>query len=97
MHIYEVLRRPIITEKSTRLQDESNQYAFEVDRRANKLLVKQAVEERFDVEVTEVNIITVKAKTRRRSRNSTAVRVPSWKKAIVTLRSGERITLFEGV
>ena len=97
MHPYEILRRPISTEKSTRLQEEENQYAFEVDRRANKLLVKQAVEERFDVEVVGVNIINMKPKTRRRSRRASAVRVGPWKKAVVTLAVGDSIRMFEGV
>ena len=97
MHPYEVLKRPVITEKSTEMQDATNQYVFEVDRRANKHLVKQAVEERFDVQVVSVNIVNVKAKTRRRSRRATAVRVIPWKKAIVTLRGGDSIQLFEGV
>ncbi len=97
MHPYEILKRPVLTEKSTILQDENNQYVFEVDRRANKLQVKQAVEERFGVEVVRVNIINMKAKTRRRSRRSTAVRVGPWKKAIVTLAPGQSIELFEGV
>ena len=97
MHPYEVLRRPVVTEKSMRLQDTENQYVFEVDRRANRLLVKQAVEERFDVKVLDVNIINMKAKTRRRSRNTLAIRVAPWKKAIVTLKRGDRIQVFEGV
>ncbi len=97
MHPYEVLKRPVITEKTTDLQDFSNQYAFEVDRRANKHMVREAIEERFDVKVVAVNIINVKAKTRRRSRNATAVRVIPWKKAIVTLQPGDSIQMFEGV
>lgn len=97
MHPYEVLKRPIVTEKSTIMQDAGNQYVFEVDKRANKLLVKQAVEERFEVEVLSVNIVNMKAKTRRRSRRATAQRVAPWKKAIVTLAPGDSIQLFEGV
>lgn len=97
MHPYEILRRPIVTEKTNRLQDEVHQYVFEVDKRANRLMVKHAVEERFDVAVLDVNIINVKAKTRRRSRKSIAVRVAPWKKAIVTLAAGDTIQMFEGV
>jgi large subunit ribosomal protein L23 len=97
MHPYEVLRRPIVTEKSNRLQDEVHQYVFEVDKRANRLMVKHAIEERFGVDVLDVNIINVKAKTRRRSRKSTAVRVAPWKKAIVTLAANDTIQMFEGV
>lgn len=97
MHPYEILKRPVITEKSTLLQEEGNQYVFEVDKRANKLQVKTAVEERFEVEVVKVNIVIMKPKTRRRGRNSTMQRVSSWKKAIVTLAAGDSIQLFEGV
>jgi large subunit ribosomal protein L23 len=97
MHLYEVLKRPILTEKSLRLADEQNQYVFEVDRRANKILVKQAVEARFGVTVTDVRIINMKPKTRRRSLRQTAVRKPGWKKAIVTLAPGDSIQLYEGV
>lgn len=97
MHLYEVLKRPVITEKTTDMQDEANQFVFEVDRRANKMLVKQAVEERFEVEVVKVNIINMKAKTRRRGLQARSVRVVPWKKAIVTLAPGDSIQLFEGV
>lgn len=97
MHAYEILKRPIITEKSTLLQETGNKYVFEVDRRANKMLVKQAVEERFDVTVVDVRIINMKAKTRRRGRRATAVRVGPWKKAIVTLAPDDSIQLFQGV
>jgi len=97
MHVYEVLKRPMITEKSTDMQDQANQFVFEVDRRANKMLVKQAVEERFDVEVVKVNIINMKAKTRRRGLRARSIRVVPWKKAIVTLAPGNSIQLFEGV
>ncbi len=97
MHPYQILKRPVITEKSALLQEASNQYVFEVDSRANKLLVKQAVEERFDVTVLDVHIINMKPKTRRRSRRATSVRVGPWKKAIVTLAPDDSIQLFEGV
>lgn len=97
MHVYEVLKRPMITEKTTDMQDEANQFVFKVDRRANKMLVKQAVEERFDVEVVKVNIINMKAKTRRRGLRARSIRVIPWKKAIVTLAPGDSIQLFEGV
>jgi len=95
MHIYEVLKRPLDTEK-TRALAARNQYTFEVDRRANKLLVKKAVEEIFDVDVVNVRIINVPAKYGRYGRRR-VVRKPAWKKAIVTLAPGQRITLFEGV
>lgn len=97
MHLYEVLKRPVMTEKSLILADENNQYVFEVNRRANKMQVRQAVEARFGVTVTDVRIINMKAKTRKRSLRQTAVRKAGWKKAIVTLASGDSIQMFEGV
>ncbi|RIK35261.1 MAG: 50S ribosomal protein L23 [Chloroflexi bacterium] len=95
MHIYEVLKRPVITEKSVGASD-IGQYAFEVDMRANKLLVKDAVETAFHVTVDDVNIMVMPAKTARRGRR-VAIRKPKWKKAIVTLAPGDTIQLFEGV
>ena len=97
MHLYEVLKRPILTEKSYILADEQNQYVFEVDKRANKMLVKEAIETRFDVTVTKVRIINMKPKTRQRSLRQRAVRKSGWKKAIVTLAPGDSIQLYEGV
>ncbi len=95
MHIYEVIKRPIDTEK-TRAQAEYGKYTFEVDRRANKHQVKEAVEEIFGVEVLSVNIINVPPKKGRYGRRI-VTRKPAWKKAIVTLSPGERIDIFEGV
>ena len=94
MHLYQVLRRPLITEKNTVLQAQGK-YAFEVAGEANKNQVKQAVEKAFKVEVTAVNVMTVPGKERRVGRR--LVLTPSWKKAIVTLKSGDKIELFEGV
>jgi large subunit ribosomal protein L23 len=94
MHIYEVLKRPIDTEK-TRKQAEEGHYTFEVDRRANKLQVKRAVEEAFGVDVVSVNIMNVPGKPRRFGRHVS--RTPAWKKAVVTVAWGQRIEVFEGV
>ena len=94
MHLYEVLRRPLITEKNTILK-EQNKYAFEVASTANKHQVKEAVEKAFKVEVAKVNILMVRGKMRRRGRRQVMSR--SWKKAIVTLQPGYKIELFEGV
>jgi large subunit ribosomal protein L23 len=94
MHIYEVLRRPIMTEKSM-IQAENRKYTFEIDRRANKKQVKEAVEKAFDVKVEKVAIISVPGKTRRWGRK--VVQTQSWKKAVVTLAPGNSIQLFEGV
>lgn len=94
MHVYEVLRRPIITEKSTALQD-LGKYTFEVAPEANKIQIKAAVETAFNVQVTAVNTMHVKPKRRRVGRGWGMT--PSWKKAIVTLAPGYRLDLFEGV
>jgi len=94
MNLYEVLRRPLITEKSTRLS-ESNKYVFEVDKKASKDQVRQAVEKAFKVGVLGVNIIKVPGETKRMGRRE--VKRPPWKKAIVTLKEGDKIQFFEGV
>lgn len=94
MHLYEVLRRPVVTEKNTALQ-ENNKYLFEVAPAANKLQIKQAVEKAFNVQVVSVNVINVRGKMRRAGRLRGMT--PGWKKAIVTLKQGHKIQLFEGV
>lgn len=94
MHLYEVLQRPLITEKATLLKDE-DKYAFEVATKANKPQIKKAVERAFKVDVIKVNVITVPGKTKRFGKKQ--VTGSSWKKAIVTLAPGEKITFFEGV
>ena len=93
MELYEVLRRPLITEKSTVLQVQ-NKYAFEVARGANKPQIKQAVEKAFNVTVTGINVVNIPGKRRRLGRQV----LPShpWKKAIVTLKPGDTIQFFEG-
>ena len=94
MHIYEVLRRPLVTEKSTALQG-LNKYAFEIADGANKKQIKDAVEAAFKVTVTGVNVVTVRGKTKRMGRRE--VKTLPWKKAIVTLKAGDKIEFFEGV
>ena len=94
IQVYEVLRRPLITEKNTVLQS-LGKYAFEVASGANKAQVKQSVEKAFKVTVTGVNIITVHGKPRRAGRRM--MLTPPWKKAVVTLAPGDKIELFEGV
>lgn len=93
MQLFEVLRRPLITEKSTMLQMQ-NKYAFEVDSDANKPQIKQAVEKAFNVTVTGVNVVTIPGKTRRLGRR--LLPAHPWKKAIVTLKPGDTIQFFEG-
>jgi large subunit ribosomal protein L23 len=94
LHPYVVLRRPLITEKSTVLAG-SEKYVFEVDLRANKNQIKEAVELAFDVKVSDVNTMRMKGKNRRFGRRVT--KQPDWKKAVVTLRPGHTIELFEGI
>ena len=93
MHPLEVLRRPVVTEKSTMLQ-EQGRYSFEVAPQANKKQVKEAVERAFRVKVRGVNMIHMRGKRKRRGPSWYNTR--SWKKAVVTLRSGDKIELFEG-
>ena len=96
MRIQEVIRRPLITEKSTLLKDDRNIVAFEVDPRANKLQIKEAVEAQFKVKVAEVRVAGMHGKTRRQGRY--VGRQPDWKKAYVRLAEGEKaIEFFEGV
>ena len=96
--IYEVLRRPIITEKTNYQNAELGQYVFKVNRDANKQMVKDAIETLYDVEVVKVNIVNVPAKRKRRypSRRM-GIRRSGYKKAIVWLALGDSIPLFEGV
>jgi large subunit ribosomal protein L23 len=95
MHPYEVLKRPILTEKTNYQAGELSRYTFEVDIRANKVQVGQAVETVFDVTVLNVNIMNVHGKKRRLGRHEG--RTPDWKKAVVTLAPGDSIAFFEGV
>jgi len=95
MHVYEVLKRPVLTEKSNYQSDALHRYTFEVDPRANKHQVRQAVEEIFKVTVANVNMMKVRGKNRRLGRHTG--RTPDWKKAIVTVAPGESISFFEGV
>jgi len=96
MHLYEVLRRPLITEKSTVLQAQ-NKYVFEIADGANKPMIKQAVEKAFKVTVTGVNVITMRGEIKRVGRSRRQVQTTPWKKAIVTLQAGDKIEFFEGV
>jgi large subunit ribosomal protein L23 len=94
MNRFDVIRRPIDTEKLNRLRDRENKYGFEVDMRASKTEVKQAVESLFKVKVTDVKTAIVRGKRRRIGR-SEGMR-PTWKKAVVTLKEGDAISIFEG-
>ena len=94
---FSTILRPVVSEKSTVL-GEAGKYVFEVAPTANKIQIKESVEAAFSnkkVEVSAVNIVHVSGKVRRRGRSVGMTR--SWKKAIVTLRAGQRLDLFEGV
>ncbi len=93
MHPFEVLRRPLVTEKTTLLQ-ERGKYVFEVATQANKVQVKEAVERAFDVKVVAVNIIKMRGERKRIGMNWR--QLSGMKKAVVTLRQGETIQIFEG-
>ncbi len=96
MHVYDVLKRPIVTEKSNAQAETARQYTFEVDERANKIQVKDAVETAFNVKVVNVRMVHIPAKHGRYGR-ATVTKRPAYKKAVVTLAPGSSIQLFEGV
>jgi len=93
LHLYEVIKRPVITEKS-HVMAEQRQYVFEVDLRANKIQIAEAVMRVFDVDVLKVRTMIVPLKRGRRLRKA-YVRQPAWKKAIVTIPADQSISLFE--
>ena len=96
--IYEILRRPLVTEKSNYQSGKLNQFTFEVAGNATKTQVKDAVESIFDVNVVSVNIINTAAKRGRRARSRRLlVRRPGYKKAVITLAAGQTLDMFEGV
>ncbi len=93
---YQVIIRPIITEKSMRLKEEENKYTFEVHPKATKVDIKNAVEKLFNVKVEKVNTINMKPKVKKRW-GRTVTKGKHWKKAIVKLREGDRIEFFESI
>ena len=96
--IFDVLRRPLVTEKSNFQSTKLNQYTFEVPVSVNKAQIKDAVEAMFDVSVERVNVINLPAKRTRRARSRRLrVRRSAMKKAVVTLAEGQSIDVFEGV
>lgn len=94
-NIYDVIIRPVITEKATDQLDRNQVYTFVVARQANKIEIAQAVEKLFNVKVDSVRTMQYRGKQRRVGRN--VGQRPSWKKAVVTLRAGDTIEIFEGV
>jgi large subunit ribosomal protein L23 len=95
MQEYKIIKRPIITEKGTILKDENNQLVFEVDPASNKSEIRKAVEKLFKVTVLSVQTQNRRGKPKRLGR--TVGRRSNWKKAIVTLKQGDRVDFFEGV
>ena len=92
MNSFEIIRTVRLTEKGTRQGEKYNQYTVVADPRANKMQIREAVEELFKVKVTRVNTLNVRGK-RRRQRTKQAGRSANWKKAIVTLKEGQKIVL----
>jgi large subunit ribosomal protein L23 len=92
---YDIIIRPLITEKTSIQKEDHNQVSFEVDRRANRVEIRRAIEKIFNVRVADVRTMQVKGKVKQRGRIVGKRR--DWKKAIVDLMPGERIDFFEGV
>ena len=93
MNIFDVIKKPVRTEKSDIARRENNEYTFEVDRRANKIEIRQAVEKLFDVKVVSVNTLTIKSKNKRF--RFSMYKTPIVKKAVVKVKDGEEIAGFE--
>ncbi len=92
---YHIIKYPLITEKSTILREDKNKYTFRVDKRANKIEIKRAIEAIFpDIEVLAVNTLNVRGKPKR-SRTNKKGRRSDWKKAVVTLRPDDTIEIYE--
>ena len=94
MNPYDIIKRPLITEKTSIQKEDYNQMSFEVDRKANRVEIKRAIENIFKVNVNTVRTMQVKGKTKQRGRIVGKRR--NWKKAVVKLMPGERIDFFEG-
>ncbi len=95
MDIYSVIKKPVVTEKSTIAREEENKYLFEVDRKATKIEIRNAVEKIFKVSVVDVHTINMSGKRKRMGR--IIGRRRNWKKAVITLAPGSSIEVHEGV
>ncbi|MFH0812368.1 MAG: 50S ribosomal protein L23 [Pseudomonadota bacterium] len=93
-NMYEVIKRPILTEKTTLQKGEANQVTFDVDKRANKIEIKNAIEKIFKVKVIDVHTMLVQGKVKRVGRF--LGKRSDWKKAVVTLKPGEQLPFLEG-
>lgn len=94
LHLYDVIKRPVITEKSAGLASNLNQYTFEVDLQANKIQIADAIMRIFDVDVLDVRTMVMPAKRGRRGRKF-FMRTHAWKKAVVVLPTGQSIAAFD--
>ena len=94
MNLYDVLKKPKLTEKSGLLKEEFNQFVFEVDPKSNKVQIKESVEKAFKVEVEKVRTMNVTGKKKRLGRHQG--KKSNWKKALITLKEGQTIEYFEG-
>jgi len=94
MNRFDIIKRPLDTEKLDRMRDRENKFSFEIDLKANKTEIKQAIEGLFKVKVVDIKTSIVRGKYRRIGRSEG--KRPNWKKAIVTLKEGDAISLFEG-
>ena len=92
--VHDIIMSPLVTEKSTIQREGQNQYSFKVNKRANKIEIKEAVERLFKVKVRDVRTATIRGKVKRLGRRFG--KRPDWKKAIVTVKEGDRIDFFEG-
>ena len=92
MNSFDIVKTVRLTEKGTRQREKFNQYTVVADRRATKIQIRKAVEELFKVKVTKCNTLNVRGKSRRK-RTLQAGKAPDWKKAIVTLKEGDKIQL----
>jgi len=95
MKQYDIIRGPVVTEKTTLQKELHNQVTFKVDKRANRVEIKDAVEKNFNTKVKQIRTVQVKGKVKQRGR--IIGKKNDWKKAIVTLMPGQRIDFFEGV
>jgi len=91
----DIIIKPIVSEKSMRLMQENNTYSFQVAKKVNKIEIKKAIQEIFNVKVNNVNTMNVRGKKRRLGRNEG--KRPDWKKAMVKLDEGDEIEIFEGL
>jgi len=94
-NVFQVLKRPLVTEKTTAARESTGDYAFEVDMAANKIEIRAAVEKLFSVRVKDVRTAIVRGKFRRTRKG--VGQKPNWKKALVTLHEGESIEFFQGI